>query len=87
MQSVIAKNVRYTDENGFSSEEKLCKGYAVYTTVIPTNSVKEVAVFKVEECKEQYLKSFDNTQEIIEIAKEMENLPQGLVNVVLQTLK
>ncbi len=87
MESVIAKSIRYTDENGFVTSQKPCRGFAVYLTVMPTNSVKEVSVFKIEGCKEEYVKSFDNTEETMSIVKDMEGLPQGLVNVVLQTLK
>ncbi|MUN28853.1 hypothetical protein [Sulfuracidifex metallicus] len=87
MESILARNVKYTDENGFETKEKPCKGFAIYTTIIPTNSIKEVSIFKIDGCKEQYLKSFDNTDDKMSIVTDMENLPQGLVNVVLQTLK
>ncbi|BBG24707.1 hypothetical protein [Sulfuracidifex tepidarius] len=87
MESVIAKSVRYTDENGFIISQKPCKGFAVYLAIMPTNSVKEVSVFKIDGCKEEYVKSFDSTEGSMEVVKEMEGMPQGLVNVVLQTLK
>ncbi|MQL55045.1 hypothetical protein [Acidianus ambivalens] len=78
---------RYLDEKGFRIYERPTNGYEIAFRYIPINSVKEIIVYKIENGKETQIAQFSSLDNPLDVAKSLEEYPQGLTQEVLQLLK
>ncbi|MBW9140733.1 MAG: hypothetical protein K1T65_03390 [Candidatus Aramenus sp.] len=84
---LVGRQVKYLSEFGFEVSERPAKGYKIESYYLPTNSVKEVIVTKVEGDVEKEIARVSSLDNVIDLVKAFEGYPQKLVEVILQILK
>ncbi len=84
---IVGRQVRYLNEFGFEVTSRPSVGYKIESYYIPTNSVKEVVIAKVEGDVEKEIARVSSLDNVMDIVKAFEGYPQKLVETILQILK
>jgi hypothetical protein len=89
MESLViaTRSYKYLDNLGFEVSYKPENGYKIEYSYIPTNSVKEVTLYKINANEEKEIDRFSNLDNILDVVKLLEKYPQKIVENILQTLK